>query len=352
MTGIEQNQLNDTARENDNVIQSSDMSPSDSQFTITETKWSELKAVLDKRYTEIATLLRYNKTKDESIQRLSAEIQKYREGFAFSALKPFLNALISLREDCHKSMRDSKHFEMDGEKAKKYTEYLVSDFEEMLSNIGLERDDDNSISINGKPISGQTQPKTMPSEYLINEQKNDDTSPVLISTKPIKNMSELFDYLNKNEMAIQLALQDKAVTDKTIQEYRELSARTDAEHYFALVAPISRQVYKLYDSITVQSANDISDDMLIIFYQSILDKVVHGIEIILINAGMEIESLDGFFDVQKNKLLKTIPTSDEKLDRIIANTYTDCYIYDGKIIYQSKVDVYKFQQTQGEENHG
>jgi molecular chaperone GrpE (heat shock protein) len=68
---------------------------------------------------------------------------------------------------------------------------------------------------------------------------------------------------------------------------------------------------------------------------------------------MIIESLDGVFDPQKHKILKTIPTSDEQLDRTIANTYTDCYTYDGKVVYQSKVDVYKFQQlTKGEENHG
>jgi len=335
--------------EEESVSQVLDTSQTDQSFAVSEAEWAEIKALLDKRYTEIATLLRYNKTKDESIQRLSAEVQKYREGFAFSALKPFINALIALREDCHKSIRDAQQFALDDEKAKKYIEYLVSDFEEMLANIGLERND-NSISINGKPLSGLTQPKVLPAEPT-SEQNNDDTSQTLICTEAVKNVSELFEYLNKSEEAIRLTLQNRAVLDKTIQEYIALAARTDAEHYFALVAPISRQVYTLYDSVATKSksANDCSGDMLINLYHTVLDEIVEKIEVVLTDAGVRIETLDGVFNTQKHKLLKTIPTNDEKLDRMIANTYTDCYTYDEKAVYQSKVDVYKFQpQTKGE----
>ena len=308
-------------------------------FAVSETEWAAIKALLDKRYTEIATLLRYNKTKDESIQRLSAEIQKYREGFAFSALKPFINALITLREDCRKSVRDAQQVALDDEKAKKYIEYLVSDFEEMLANIGLERNED-SISINGRPLSEPIQPKETPAEPA-SEQENDEPSQPLVCPEAIQNPSELIEYLNKSEEAIRLALKDRAVLDKTIQEYIALAARTDAEHYLALAAPVSRQVYALYDSILAKSQSVGSS--FIELYNEILEEVVNKTGHILTGAGMKIETetLDGVFDTQKHKLVKTIPTDNEKLDRAIANIYTDCYIYDGKVVYQSKVDVYK-----------
>jgi len=340
--------------EKESNTQESDTPTTDQLFTISETEWTAIKALLDKRYTEIATLLRYNKTKDESIQRLSAEIQKYRDGFAFSALKPFLNALIALREDCRKSIRDAKQFAPDNEKIKKYIEYLISDFEEMLANIGLERNGD-SITINGKPLSGLTQPKVPPEAPLTDGQKDDDSSQILIGAEQIKNVSDLIEYLNKSEAAIRLALQDRTAADKTIQEYIALAARTDAEHYLALAAPVSRQLYALYDKISARgkSAGDNSGDALIQFYITILKEIGKGIEVILTEAGVRIESLDGVFDTQKHKLVKTIQSNDEKLDRVIANIYTDCYSYDGKVIYQSKVDVYKFQNlTQGEQNHG
>jgi molecular chaperone GrpE (heat shock protein) len=329
-------------------------SPANQSFTVSEAEWTALKALLDKRYTEIATLLRYNKTKDDSIQKLSAEIQKYREGFAFSALKPFINALISLCEDCRKSIRDAKQFTPDNEKIKKYIDFLVSDFEEMLTNVGLERNG-NSISLNGKPLSGLTQPKTPPEAPLSDEQKDIESSQILPGAEQIKSISDLIEGLNKNEAAIRLTLQDRAAADKTIQEYIALAARTDAEHYLALAAPVSRQIYALYDSISARSksAGDYSDDALIKFYMAILKEIIKGIEIILTNAGVLIETLKDVFDTQKHKLVKTIPTNDEKQDRGIAKIYTNCYSYDGKVIYQSKVDVYKYQNlTQGEQNHG
>ena len=336
----------DTAKEENAAAQADDALPHNPSFAISETEWAELKALLDKRYAEIANLLRYNKTKDESIQRLSAEVQKYREGFAFSALKPFINALIALREDCRKSVRDAKQFALDDEEVKKYIGYIVSGFEEMLSNIGLERNND-SISINGKTLSGLSQPKELPAQPLTSEQKDGDSSQISICADTVKNTSELIEFLNKSEEAIRLALQDRAVLDKTILEYITLTARTDAEYYLALAAPISRKLYKLYDDISGKSrtAGNYSGDMIVKLYINILNDIIKEIEIILTDAGtkIETETLDGVFDTQKHKILKTIVTDNEKLDRAIANTYTDCYTYDGKVIYQSKVDVYKFQ---------
>jgi molecular chaperone GrpE (heat shock protein) len=341
MTETSDNDSGNTVK--DSAVESG-TTPASQPFTVTEAEWTAIKALLDKRYTEIATLLRYNKTKDDSIQRLSAEIQKYREGFAFSALKPFINALISLREDCRKSKRDAEKFEPDNEKIKKYIEYLVSDFEEMLTNVGLERGD-NSISLNGKPLSGITQPKTPPEAPLTDEQKDIEPSQISLGAEQIKSISDLIECLGKSEAAIRLAIQDKSAADKTIKEYIALAARTDAEHYLALAAPVARQLYKLYDLISAKSqpAGDYSGDALIELYNAVLNNVVRGIEIILTNAGMVIETLDDVFDTQKHKILKTIPSNEEKLDRVIANTYTDCYSYDGKVVYQSKVDVYKFQ---------
>jgi len=326
-------------------LQETDTSPVDHSFTVSETEWTALKTLLDKRYSEIAALLRYNKTKDESIQRLSVEVQKYREGFAFSALKPFINALIALREDSRKSIRDAQQFALDDAKTKKYLEYLISDFEEMLANIGLERKD-NSITINGKQLSAMMRPKELPVKSSITEPKNEGPSQTFVCAEAIKNTSDLVKYLNKAEDAIRLALQDRAVVDKTIQEYVALAACTDAEHYFALVAPMSRQLYALYDNISdkVKPAGDCSGDALIDLYNAVLNEVMEKIAIILTEAGMiiETETLNGVFDTQKNKLQKTIPTNDERLDRTIANTYTDCYTYDGKVVYQSRVDVCKF----------
>jgi len=315
----------------------------DTGFIISQEEWAALKAMLDKRYTDIAGLLRYSKTKDESIQKLGAEIQKYREGFSFFALKPFINALISLREDCRKSHRDAEQFTFDEEKVKKYINFIVSGIEEMISNLGLEREGD-SITMNGKPLSGTAQPKKMPDAPASEEKKEDDAL-LITNAESIKSVSELIEYLNKSEAAIRAAIQERTVIDKVIAEYASLAARTDAEHYLALAAPVARELYILNDKIIKGSKNisEHSGEEIIKLYNKILDDVIKQTEKILTNAGTVIETTEGVFDTQKHKLLKAIPTDDEKLDRIIVNTYTDCYSFEGKVIYQSKVDVYKFQ---------
>jgi len=320
-------------------------------FAISETEWTNLKEQLDKRYAEIATLLRYNKTKDESVRRLGDEIQKYRDGFAFSALKPFVNALIALREDCRKSIKDTKQFpdKFTDENVKKYAGYLVSDFEEMLSNVGLERKD-GSISIHGKPISELTPP---PPPSLQAEPSSEETpEPVKAQTEPIKNFAELVSYLKESENAIELAIKDRAIVDKTIQEYVKFAARTDAVHYFALAAPVAKQIYKLFDYVSQEAAKaeNSSGEELMKLYAKTLETIMEKIYgVLTVTAGMEIDSPDGAFDTKKHKILKTVPTDDEKLDRTVANVYTDCYVFDEKVIYQSKVDVYKLNlvSTQG-----
>ena len=318
--------------------------PSGQSFAVSEKEWADLKAMLDKRYAEIASLLRYNKTKDESIQRLGAEIQKYRDGFAFSALKPFINALIAQREDCRKSLRDAAQHGINEEKAKKYIDFLVSGIEEMISNLGLEREGD-AITMNGKPLSGTVQPKKIP-DAPAGEEKKEDDSLLLAAADSIKSAAGLIEYLNKSEAAIRAAVQEKAVIDKTIAAYIDLCSRTDAEHYFALAAPIARKLYVMNDKISnaVRKNSGLSGEEIIQFYNKILNFIIKETDEILTGSEVIIETPGEVFDTQKHKLLKAIPADDEKLDRTIANTYTDCYSFEGKVIYQSKVDVYKFKE--------
>jgi len=314
---------------------------------ITAEEWTQLKTNLDKRYTEIATLLRYNKTREDTIQRLNAEVQKYREGFAFSALKPFITTLISFREECRKGEREIAQYADTEEKAKKCIDFLVDDFQQMLINLGLECSD-GTITLNGRPLTETPTQKIAPTQQET-EQPTEDAPLPLAQPEPVNTLSALFEYLTHTEGTIKEILEDKATTDQTIHALTLLAKRTDAEYYTALVAPIARQVYTLGDNIPhICKSTDIPPKVL---YDNLLTFLIHKLEVILTNAGVQIESTftSNILDTQKHKIQKTVTTTDEALDRTIANNLTDCYIYEGKVIYQSKVDVYKYQnQTQGE----
>ena len=53
--------------------------------------------------------------------------------------------------------------------------------------------------------------------------------------------------------------------------------------------------------------------------------------------------------MRTNKIVKIVNCDDEKLDRTVAARHTDCYLFDGKILYPSKVDVYKYVPKKVEE---
>ena len=318
---------------------------SETSFIITESEWTSLKSMLDKRYTEITALLRYNKTREESIQKLSNEIQKYREGFAFSVLKPLIMELISFREECRKSVRDSEQYPLDEDKAKKYLNYLVSDFDELMSNIGLERKDD-VIYINGKLISEKDSnankcEETKTTESAVVESAND-----IMNTINVNDLASLVEYINKIDEIIHNSIKDKSVLDLVIKNYIDIASRTDVENYKSLVAPVARKLFSFYDILTKKAVinDNQSDDETIKQYITLLIEIQEKLEAILVCSGVMVESTNYEFDTKKHKLLKTIITDDENLNRTIANVYTDCYQYDEKVIYQSKVDVYKYQE--------
>jgi len=329
-------------QEVEEVQESIDEVPTEpAETSITEEEWATLKANLDKRYTEIATLLRYNKTREDTIQRLNAEVQKYREGFAFSALKPFITTLISFREECRKGEREIAQYADTEEKAKKCIDFLVDDFQQMLINLGLERSE-GIITLNGRPLAEQPTQKVAPTQQET-EQPTEDTPPQLAQPEPVNTLSGLFEYLTHTEGTIKEILEDKATTDQTIHALTLLAKRTDAEYYTALVSPIARQVYALGDKVPqISKSTDIAPKVL---YENLLTFLIHKLEVILTNAGVQIESTFTYstLDTQKHKVQKTITTTDEALDRTIANILTDCYMYEGKVIYQAKVDVYKYQ---------
>jgi len=308
------------------------------EFSISETEWLELKALLEKRYSEIASLLRYNKTRDKSIQELSSELQKYREGFAYIALKPFIMALILFREECQKSIRDAKEHGIDDEKAKKYIGYLELDFEEMLSNLGLEKNEKNII-LNKKPLPDLSS-KILPNVTEKTEDIYIDESEISVNSKPINSLTELVELIEKNDNHIKRILNDKVTSDLIINEYIKLSSRTDAEHYYALAVPVINDIYSLFDKI-IRRVKDIKGEFTENYFL-IQSETAEEIHRILTKLGTNIETLDSVFDVKKHKIIKTVEIDDESLDKAIAKVYSDCYMYDEKIIYQSKVDIYKF----------
>ncbi len=301
----------------------------------------EYKQILDEHFQNLRNLIKYTKTKDETIQKLSNELQKYREDYCAKTFKSIATLLISYREDCRHSLADIETFDLPLDKAKKYLSYLCDDFEEMLSNAGCEFDDD-VWHFNGKPLKNSVAPIHFPELFQV-APVEDDTNNVVCGD----NMKE---YLQNTENAIQKILSNNEMLEKCLRDYCTLSVSIESDIVMLCVYPPVKKMISLFESVKkrVDSSNEFSDDeSMKNYYRDSLEYLINQIEDILLGGGVRIEAtIEDLFDVKKNRLVKAIVTDDASLDRKIAKQYTECYLMNDTVIYPAKVDVYKYQATQ------
>jgi molecular chaperone GrpE (heat shock protein) len=226
----------------------------------------------------------------------------------------------------------------------------------MNENLGIKKDE-NAIYINGVPINNHVKEKIIISDFDESEENNIDYA---FNNTDINDLQSLIETLENNDKCLKDEINKFAKKDDTIKELINIANRTDAEYYYALVAPVINQIFNVFEEVKFSYENKdifidkhpIKDDLCEIpnsqeikFYFALLTFLIDKIELILTQAGTSIENPEEL-DKLKHKIIKTINTDDENLDRKIAKIYSDCYIYDSKIIYHSKVDVYKFQKTE------
>lgn len=307
----------------------------------------EYKKILDTHFQNLRTLIRYTKTKDETIYKLSGELQKHREDYCAKTFKTIAILLISYREDCRKSRRDMETFGLTLEQAKKYMSFLCDEYEELLSNIGCEKDEDMWL-FGGRLLDGQgdTTEKgiTVKFSTLFEADIKEESSETEIVGSDIK------EYLRHTEEAIQSILAKNEARDKCLEEYVNLASVIEEDIVFFGVYPLVRKLISLFDKTkqkVEKCLEEVGEENRCDKYRECLDFVIERTEDILLCGDVRIETAeDEMFQPKKNRVLSVVATEDASLDRKIAKQYTECYVMKDVVIYPAKVDVYKYQVTQ------
>ncbi|MBO5111406.1 MAG: nucleotide exchange factor GrpE [Clostridia bacterium] len=299
----------------------------------------EYKTALDEHFQNLRSLIKYTKTKDENIYKLSSELQKYREDYCKKTFKSIATLLISYREDCRRSLVDLNTFELTLDKAKKFMSFLCDDYEELLSNVGCE-EDDGVWSFNGKPLSGEERnPVKFPPLFEMAPEKEE--SAVDLSGATVQEI------LLDAEAKIKAALADNETVDKCLKEYSRLATVIEDDIVLLCVYPAIRKLISLYGKtkrMIEQAIEELNEENMRESYAMCLAFLINHLEDILLSGGVRIDTTaDDMFDTKKNRLIKAIVTSDSALDRKIAKQYTECYTMNETVIYPAKVDVYKYQ---------
>ena len=304
-----------------------------------EIPMDEYKTVLEEHFQNLRVLIKYTKTKDETIQKLSNELQKYREDYCTKTFKSIATLLISFREDCRKSLSDLDSFDLTFEKAKKFLSFLGDDFEELLSNAGCEEDGDGWL-FNGKPLLIETPSAVkFPQLFTVDDLK-DDNNDVIVG-------SNVKEYLADAESKIRLILADNEKLDKCLKDYCTLATAIENDVVILCVYPSIRKLISLYEK-TKQKIDvylsELNEDNMVDYYSETLSFLISQLEDVLLSGGVKVDTTtDDLFDTRKNRLVRAITTTDAALDRKIAKQHTECYTMNDVVLYPAKVDVYKYQ---------
>lgn len=302
--------------------------------------FNELIAKIDTHFLNVRNLLKFNKDKDVNINKLTTELQVYRDGIGSKLFKSIALNLIGFREDCKKSMREFKDRGLSVDESKKYLEYLVYDFEDLLANLNIAVKGEE-IYYNNKSVSAGFDSKITTcdmEEYILPE------IPKLNSN----DERGIVQYLVDIENYIIEVLKSNSNLDKILKVYIENSALYEQGIHQVVLYPVINRIGRLYNELKAdveQYIQSLNGDNTTDSFVACSEKTIEKIDSILTNCSVTIESfVSDRYDPQKHRLLKVIYSENQEENGKIANIYSDCYLMDGRVIYPQKVDVIKYKE--------
>lgn len=302
--------------------------------------FNELIAKIDAHFLNVRNLLKFNKDKDENINKLTTELQGYRDGIGSKLFKSIALNLIGFREDCKKSVREFKDRGLSVDESKKYLEYLVYDFEDLLANLNIAVKGEE-VYYNNKSVSAGFDGKITAcniDEYILPE------TPELTSN----DERGVVQYLVDIENYIIEVLKSNSNLDKLLKVYIENSALYEQGIHQVVLYPVINRIGRLYNELKAdveQYIQSLNGDNTTDSFVACSEKSIEKIDSILTNCSVTIESfVSDRYDPQKHRLLKVIYSENQDENGKIANIYSDCYLMDGRVIYPQKVDVIKYKE--------
>ena len=294
----------------------------------------EMKGIIDKHFSTIEGLVRYSKTKDANVLTLSKQIQDYREGFVKNIYKRIALELIAFREECRKSIRELND-SITQEVAEKYIGFLCDDYFDLMQNLGISKKDDKYL-YNGKLLDASLENAEFKEVPLVES--------VQVEEYKIDSVEGLMEYLKTVENIIVSTLKNNSIIDSLLNDYIKIASIYEQGLYQVILYPTIRKIIGLYEVISGEKDilnNENAKDV----YLKKLEEIITSLEDILFLLDVSIDNgLSDFYDAKTNRILKTLTTDDPDANGKVAFRYTECYVMDDKVIYPSKVDIYKFNQ--------
>lgn len=300
-----------------------------------------LRSLIESHFVRLVDFIKFYKNKDANVLALTKELQQYRTGFESNLFKSIALNLIAYREECDATARRFETHKLSKDECVKYLGFMVQEFEDMLQNLGIEVDGDE-CRYNGKSLNVSVEKvafRDVPE--LVVEQ---------IPTENVETTEQLVAYLQKCEEVISKTLQNNSALDVLLADYIAATKQYEKGVYQVVLHPIIKQIVAIYKTLAARVASlseKVTDDNATRVYTGELATIVERSSNLLGLCGVMIDRYltETPFDPKQQRVLKLIETDNTELAGTIAAIHTDCYMLDGKVIYPSKVDVYKLKQN-------
>ena len=316
--------------------------PVAAEVTLSPEDMQMLKNAFKSYYDSIVRVVKATKQKDENVAKMTKELQKYRDGYSKSLLKPVCVSLISLVEDTRKTYRELDDYAKDKEGVTKYMQYALADIENMLSLYDIAYAD-GAFTVKGLPLheAGKLTFPEMP-ETALPESPADEE--IAYGDGPA-TLSTILEYLKIGQEKVEKIAKDNTMLDECVKLNAAAAATVDKNYAEVILMPMYREMAALYLGATTLSEKlcaMINDDNFKAVYAELLSYIIEKAGDLLTYAGVSvIEDLSDEFDLKTCKILKVVATDNPELDKKIAQRHTNCYEFDGAVLYPAKVNVYK-----------
>ena len=293
--------------------------------------------LVDAHFVGVKSLLKFNKDKDANVNKLNAELNKYREGYQFNLFKSLALNLIGLRENAKKSLRDMDLKDLPVDVAKKYLGYMTLDYEDFLENINV-RIDGEKVKYNGQDVDNVIAKKIEVQEI---PEFTFENLPELKSN----SLDGVMEYLKAVETYIAETIKNNSIIDRILKGYIDQASLYENGIHQVVLYPVIRRIadgYKVVSIAVEDALSVLTEENAKETYATALETVVKLTDEILGRCGVIIdEYVSDVYDPKKHRILKTVKTELDEENGKVATKYCDCYTLEEKVIYPQKVDVYK-----------
>ena len=277
----------------------------------------------------ILKMLKKDETHDKQVNNLQRRCLQYEEGLVYNNIKGTVQSLIKLREDTKRNRtRIIQNPDIQADYLEDWT-FDLDQLKQVAEDSFITQSDETSQEGPSEEDLDQLKSVKRSVTAEIDRDEGENARAMPYSTEQFRLSLICDNLLSRYDLLLQ--------TIEILEQRAQALGRMCDSH---IARGMREKVLRLHDGFIAERPEALSVDD----YAELLDRMTDGIAQLLVQYGVSINSTEGIlFDASKQKVKRIVATDDPTLSGQIKERFTEEYSYNGTIIYQEQVSVYKYK---------